>query len=162
ARWSPTCPYHERAPPPDPSRLPPGPRFAPGRPVPTSCSCAAAVLSDRPKPRKSIVTQACPAKCGSTARKSNELDGKPCSRRTVGASPGPNRTNTFPMSVCTQRPPSRQSRTLGDVTLRAYHRGREQRRVMNVDFAPDPRLYPFESRWFDSSRGRIHYIDEGS
>jgi haloalkane dehalogenase len=33
---------------------------------------------------------------------------------------------------------------------------------MNVDFTPDPRLYPFESRWFDSSRGRIHYIDEGS
>jgi haloalkane dehalogenase len=34
--------------------------------------------------------------------------------------------------------------------------------VMNVDFTPDPGLYPFESRWFDSSRGRIHYIDEGS
>jgi haloalkane dehalogenase len=34
--------------------------------------------------------------------------------------------------------------------------------VMNVDFTPDPRLYPFESRWFDSSRGRLHYIDEGS
>lgn len=33
---------------------------------------------------------------------------------------------------------------------------------MNIDFTPDPRLYPFESRWFDSSRGRIHYIDEGS
>ncbi len=32
---------------------------------------------------------------------------------------------------------------------------------MKVDFTPDPRLYPFESRWFDSSRGRIHYIDEG-
>ncbi|MEZ0352652.1 haloalkane dehalogenase [Mycobacterium sp. pR1184] len=30
------------------------------------------------------------------------------------------------------------------------------------DFTPDPRLYPFESRWFDSSRGRIHYIDEGT
>jgi haloalkane dehalogenase len=29
------------------------------------------------------------------------------------------------------------------------------------DFTPDPRLYPFESRWFDSSRGRIHYVDEG-
>jgi haloalkane dehalogenase len=23
-------------------------------------------------------------------------------------------------------------------------------------------LYPFESRWFDSSAGRVHYIDEGS
>jgi len=32
---------------------------------------------------------------------------------------------------------------------------------MHIDFTPDPRLYPFESRWFDSSRGRIHYVDEG-
>jgi haloalkane dehalogenase len=32
---------------------------------------------------------------------------------------------------------------------------------MKVDFTPDPELYPFESRWFDSSSGRIHYIDEG-
>ncbi|OSC39710.1 haloalkane dehalogenase [Mycobacterium decipiens] len=32
---------------------------------------------------------------------------------------------------------------------------------MNVDFTPDPALYPFESRWFDSSQGRVHYIDEG-
>ena len=30
-----------------------------------------------------------------------------------------------------------------------------------VDFAPDPALYPFESRWFTSSVGPIHYIDEG-
>ena len=30
-----------------------------------------------------------------------------------------------------------------------------------VDFAPDPELYPFESRWFDSSVGPVHYIDEG-
>lgn len=30
------------------------------------------------------------------------------------------------------------------------------------DFTPDPQLYPFESRWFDSSRGRIHYVDEGA
>jgi haloalkane dehalogenase len=29
-------------------------------------------------------------------------------------------------------------------------------------FRPDPRLFPFESRWFDSRVGRIHYIDEGS
>lgn len=28
-------------------------------------------------------------------------------------------------------------------------------------FRPDPRLFPFESRWFDSSAGRVHYIDEG-
>jgi haloalkane dehalogenase len=32
---------------------------------------------------------------------------------------------------------------------------------MSIDFRPDPALYPFESRWFDSSRGRIHYVDEG-
>jgi haloalkane dehalogenase len=32
---------------------------------------------------------------------------------------------------------------------------------MKVDFTPDPRLYPFQSRWFDSSRGRVHYVDEG-
>ncbi|KAA1251873.1 haloalkane dehalogenase [Mycobacterium simiae] len=32
---------------------------------------------------------------------------------------------------------------------------------MNRDFIPDPQLYPFQSRWFDSSRGRMHYIDEG-
>ncbi|MFF9340649.1 haloalkane dehalogenase [Streptomyces sp. NPDC014773] len=29
-------------------------------------------------------------------------------------------------------------------------------------FVPDPALYPFDSRWFDSSAGRVHYIDEGS
>lgn len=32
---------------------------------------------------------------------------------------------------------------------------------MRIDFTPDPALYPFKSRWFDSSQGRIHYIDEG-
>jgi len=32
---------------------------------------------------------------------------------------------------------------------------------MSIDFSPDPALYPFVSRWFDSSRGRIHYVDEG-
>jgi haloalkane dehalogenase len=32
---------------------------------------------------------------------------------------------------------------------------------MRIDFTPDPALYPFESRWFDSSRGRVHYVDEG-
>jgi haloalkane dehalogenase len=30
-----------------------------------------------------------------------------------------------------------------------------------LQFTPDPELYPFESRWFDSSQGRIHYVDEG-
>jgi haloalkane dehalogenase len=29
-------------------------------------------------------------------------------------------------------------------------------------FEPDPRLFPFESWWLDSSAGRVHYIDEGS
>ncbi|WP_429516089.1 haloalkane dehalogenase [Rhodococcus sp. BE178] len=33
---------------------------------------------------------------------------------------------------------------------------------MMIDFVPDETLYPFESRWFDSSVGRVHYIDEGS
>lgn len=33
--------------------------------------------------------------------------------------------------------------------------------MTNIDFVPDPALFPFESRWFDSSRGRLHYIDEG-
>jgi haloalkane dehalogenase len=33
---------------------------------------------------------------------------------------------------------------------------------MRVDFTPDPALYPFTSHWLDSSRGRVHYIDEGN
>jgi haloalkane dehalogenase len=33
---------------------------------------------------------------------------------------------------------------------------------MAITFAPDPALYPFESNWFESSAGRMHYIDEGS
>ena len=33
---------------------------------------------------------------------------------------------------------------------------------MQIDFTPDPALYPFTSRWFDSSQGRMHYVDEGS
>ncbi|HJR44556.1 MAG TPA: alpha/beta fold hydrolase [Actinomycetota bacterium] len=33
---------------------------------------------------------------------------------------------------------------------------------MRVDFTPDPRLFPFESRFYESSVGRVHYIDEGS
>lgn len=28
-------------------------------------------------------------------------------------------------------------------------------------FTPDRALFPFESRWFDHSVGRVHYIDEG-
>ncbi len=31
----------------------------------------------------------------------------------------------------------------------------------HVEFTPDPTLYPFESRWFESSVGRVHYLDEG-
>jgi haloalkane dehalogenase len=30
-----------------------------------------------------------------------------------------------------------------------------------VEFVPDPRLYPFRSRWFDGAGPKIHYIDEG-
>ena len=30
-----------------------------------------------------------------------------------------------------------------------------------VDFVPDPELYPFESNWFESSVGAVHYLDEG-
>ncbi len=33
---------------------------------------------------------------------------------------------------------------------------------MRIEFTPDPALYPFESCWFDSSGGRMHYLDEGS
>ena len=33
---------------------------------------------------------------------------------------------------------------------------------MQIEFEPDRTLYPFGSRWFDSSAGRMHYIDEGS
>ncbi len=33
---------------------------------------------------------------------------------------------------------------------------------MRIDFTPDSDLYPFASRWFDSSHGRMHYIDEGT
>ena len=31
-----------------------------------------------------------------------------------------------------------------------------------VDFQPDQRHFPFESRWFDSSVGPVHYLDEGA
>lgn len=30
-----------------------------------------------------------------------------------------------------------------------------------VGFTPDPELYPFESRWFESRVGPVHYVDEG-
>ena len=33
---------------------------------------------------------------------------------------------------------------------------------MKIDFEPDRAMYPFESKWFDSSAGRMPYIDEGS
>ena len=29
-------------------------------------------------------------------------------------------------------------------------------------FVPDRALYPFDSRWFQSSVGQVHYLDEGS
>ena len=33
---------------------------------------------------------------------------------------------------------------------------------VTVSFAPSADLFPFESRWFDSSVGRVHYVDEGT
>ncbi len=33
---------------------------------------------------------------------------------------------------------------------------------MRVDFTPDPDLFPFQSRFYESSAGGVHYIDEGS
>jgi haloalkane dehalogenase len=33
---------------------------------------------------------------------------------------------------------------------------------MRIDFTPDHVLYPFESQWFDSSAGRMHYLDVGA
>lgn len=33
---------------------------------------------------------------------------------------------------------------------------------MQIDFRPEPALYPYEPRWFESSAGRMHYVDEGS
>ena len=32
----------------------------------------------------------------------------------------------------------------------------------HVDFTPNRELYPFTSKWFDSSVGKVHYIDEGA
>lgn len=32
---------------------------------------------------------------------------------------------------------------------------------MAIEFDPSPALYPFDSRWFESSSGRVHFIDEG-
>lgn len=32
---------------------------------------------------------------------------------------------------------------------------------MQPGFKPSPELYPFASRWFASSAGRVHYVDEG-
>lgn len=51
--------------------------------------------------------------------------------------------------MTTTQPPASELDTLDDTT--SYH----------VDFTPDPALYPFMSRWFESSVGRVHYIDEG-
>jgi haloalkane dehalogenase len=33
---------------------------------------------------------------------------------------------------------------------------------VEISFTPDRSLYPFESRWFDSSAGRMHYIEDGA
>jgi haloalkane dehalogenase len=31
-----------------------------------------------------------------------------------------------------------------------------------MSFTPSQDLYPFTSRWLDSSAGRVHYVDEGA
>jgi pimeloyl-ACP methyl ester carboxylesterase len=33
---------------------------------------------------------------------------------------------------------------------------------VRIDFTPDPSLYPFESHWFESYAGQMHYVDEGA
>jgi haloalkane dehalogenase len=33
---------------------------------------------------------------------------------------------------------------------------------VRIDFAPDPSLYPFQPRWFESYAGQMHYVDEGA
>ena len=32
---------------------------------------------------------------------------------------------------------------------------------MVIDFAPDKKLFPFESRWYDGAGPKVHYVDEG-
>lgn len=34
--------------------------------------------------------------------------------------------------------------------------------MTRVEFKPSVELFPFQSRWFDSSAGRVHYVDEGA
>ncbi len=51
---------------------------------------------------------------------------------------------------------SRVSRRAIERNLAASYRVRPA-----PDFVPDPDLYPFASRWFESSVGRVHYLDEG-
>ncbi|MGI9605749.1 MAG: alpha/beta fold hydrolase, partial [Acidimicrobiales bacterium] len=46
-------------------------------------------------------------------------------------------------------------------TTRAAHQLDEADAPYDVDFTPNPDLFPFTSQWFDSSVGRVHYIDEG-
>ncbi len=36
------------------------------------------------------------------------------------------------------------------------------RAMTSVDFRPDPRIFPFQSHWWESPNGKVHYIDEGS
>ncbi|MEM7339772.1 MAG: alpha/beta fold hydrolase [Actinomycetota bacterium] len=42
-----------------------------------------------------------------------------------------------------------------------HHHPGEADAPYRVEFTPDPELYPFTSRWFDSSVGAVHYLDEG-
>jgi haloalkane dehalogenase len=40
-------------------------------------------------------------------------------------------------------------------------RGADRRKAEAPDFTPAAALFPFESRWLESSVGRVHYVDEG-
>src|SRR3989442_3944564 len=40
--------------------------------------------------------------------------------------------------------------------------GKEHHWVMQIDFRPDKKLFPFESKWFDGAGPRVHYVDEGA
>jgi|TARA_B110000116_G_scaffold255479_1_gene253845 haloalkane dehalogenase len=42
------------------------------------------------------------------------------------------------------------------------HPIQEKSLVHTSPFKPDHRLFPFESKWFDSRVGKVHYVDEGA
>lgn len=49
-----------------------------------------------------------------------------------------------------------------ETVARVAHPSSQSYAVTHVPpFRPDPRLFPFESKWFDSRHGQVHYVDEG-